>query len=139
MKPTIVFDLGGVLLDWNRSYLFQKIFSDPDEMKYFLDEVCSLEWNSQMDVEKSFLDAIDELIPQFPHYENQIRAYFERWEEMVVGDIPGTVKILRELKEAGYPLAALSNWSSETFPRIKDQYDFLGWFSPLLGLYFLFF
>jgi len=132
MKRTIVFDLGGVLLDWNRRYLYQKIFSNPDELDYFLEEVCSLEWNSHTDVDKSFQDAMDELVPRFPQYEEQIRAYFARWEEMIVGEFPGTVEVLRNLKEAGYPLAALSNWSSETFPRIKDQYEFLSWFSPLV-------
>lgn len=85
-----------------------------------------------MDVDKSFLDAIDELVPKFPQYEEQIRAYYPRWEEMIVGEFPGTVKILKELKEAGFPLAALSNWSSETFPRVKDQYEFLSWFNPLV-------
>ncbi|HDN04788.1 MAG TPA: HAD family phosphatase [Chloroflexi bacterium] len=132
MKKTIVFDLGGVLLDWNRRYLYQKIFSDQDELEYFLREICSLEWNAQMDVDKSFLDATDDLVLKYPEYETQIRAYFSRWEEMIGGDIPGTVEILGELKENSYPLAALSNWSSETFPRVKDQYEFLDWFSPLV-------
>jgi len=132
MKKTIVFDLGGVLIDWNRRHLYEKIFSDPDEMDYFLREVCSLEWNSQMDVDKSFLDAIDELVPKYPQYEEQIRAYFPRWEEMIGGVFQGTVNILRELKGGGYSLAALSNWSSETFPLVKDQYEFLSWFSPLV-------
>ncbi len=132
MKKTIVFDLGGVLIDWKPSHLYEKIFSDLDEMGYFLKEVCSPDWNSHMDVDKSFLDGIDELVPKFPQYEEQIRAYYLRWEEMIVGEFPGTVKILRELKEAGFPLAALSNWSSETFPRVKDQYEFLSWFNPLV-------
>ena len=132
MKKTIVFDLGGVLVDWNRRYLYQKIFSDQDELEYFLREICSLEWNAQMDVDKSFLDATDDLVLKYPEYETQIRAYFSRWEEMIRGDIPGTVEILGELKENSYPLAALSNWSSETFPRVKDQYEFLDWFSPLV-------
>ena len=132
MKKTIVFDLGGVLIDWNPRHLYEKIFSDLDEMEYFLKEVCSLDWNSQMDVDKSFLDGIDELVPKFPQYEEQIRAYYLRWEEMIGGEFLGTVEILRELKEAGYPLAALSNWSSETFPRVKDQHEFLSWFTPLV-------
>ena len=132
MKKTIVFDLGGVLIDWNPRHLYEKIFSDLDEMESFLKEVCSMDWNSQMDVDKSFLDAIDELVPKFPQYEEQIRAYYPRWEEMIGGVFQGTVKILRELKEAGFPLAALSNWSSETFPRVKDQYEFLSWFNPLV-------
>jgi len=132
MKPIIIFDLGGVLMDWDPRYLYNKIFSDADEMEYFLNEVCSPEWNAQTDVNKSFLDAIDELIPKFPQYEDQIRAYYSRWDEMIAGVIPGTVDILSELKDAGYTLAALSNWSSETFPGVKAQHDFMSWFSPLV-------
>ncbi len=132
MKKTIVFDLGGVLMDWDPRYLYNQIFSDPEEMEFFLREVCSPDWNAQTDVDKSFLDAIDELVPKYPQYEKQIRAYYPRWEEMIRGEISGTVEILRDLKEAGYPLAALSNWSSETFPRVKDQYEFLSWFTPLV-------
>ena len=130
MKQTIIFDLGGVLIDWNPRYLYRKIFPDREEMEYFLKSVCSLEWHVQMDGEKSFNDAISELIPHHPEYSEQIRAYFERWEEMIGGDIPGSVKILEELKDAGYPLAALSNWSSETFPFVNAKYEFLDWFDP---------
>ncbi len=132
MKKIIIFDLGGVLIDWDPRHLYRKIFSDTNELEYFLNEVCSLEWNSQMDVDKSFLDAIDDLIPKFPQYKEQIQAYFDRWEEMIAGVFPGTVEVLRELKDTGYPLAALSNWSSETFPLVKDQYEFLSWFNPLV-------
>ena len=124
MKKTVVFDLGGVLIDWNPRYLYRKIFPDPEEMEYFLTEVCSYEWNVTTDGNRTYQDAMDELVPKFPHYEAQIRAYFPRWEEMIAGEIPGTVEVLRELKEAGYPLAALPNWSAETFPRIMYHYEF---------------
>lgn len=129
---TIVFDLGGVLLDWDPRHLYQKIFSDPSEMEYFLRDICSPAWNAQMDGGKSFLDAADELVLRYPEYETQIRAYFPRWEEMVKGEFPQTVEILRELRDAKFPLAALSNWSSETFPRVRDKYEFLSWFDPLV-------
>ena len=132
MKKTIVFDIGGVLIDWNPRYLYEKIFTDPDELDFFLRAVCSPAWNATIDVGKSFWDAIDELVPLHPEYEDQIRAYFTRWDEMLGGDIPGTVEILKELKEAGYPLAVLSNFSSETLPIVEDQYGFLGWFEPLV-------
>ena len=132
MKKTIVFDLGGVLIDWDPRYLYSNIFSDQDEMEFFLRAVCSPEWNVQMDGEKAFNDAINELIPHHPEYTDQIRAYFNRWEEMIAGDIPETVKILAELKDAAYPLAALSNWSSETFPIVNARFEFLDWFEPLI-------
>ncbi len=132
MKETLVFDLGGVLIDWDPRFLYHKIFPNQDEMEYFLRAVCSPEWNLQMDGEKSFNDAINELIPHHPEYADQIRAYFNRWEEMIAGIIPETVKILVELKNADYPLAALSNWSSETFPVVNAKYEFLDWFKPLI-------
>ena len=132
MKKTIVFDLGGVLIEWDRRALFKKLFNDVNELDYFLTEVCSLEWNSHMDLGMSFEKAVEERILDFPGYAPQIKAYFERWEEMIPGSIPGAVKILKELKEAGYPLAVLSNWSAETFPKVWDRFEFLGWFNPIL-------
>jgi 2-haloacid dehalogenase len=128
----IVFDLGGVLLDWNPRHLYQKLFPDQEELDFFLAEVCSPSWNAQMDASKPFQEAIDELIIQHPGYSEQIQAYFSRWEEMMGGVIPETVDILRELKENGSDLAALSNWSAETFPRVRGKYDFLDWFDPLI-------
>ena len=132
MKKTIIFDLGGVLIEWDRRTLFKKIFTDGNELDYFLTEVCSPEWNSQLDLGVSFEKAVQERILDFPDYAPQIQAYFERWEEMITGSIPGTVKILEELKEAGYPLAVLSNWSAETFPKVRDRFEFLSWFNPLV-------
>jgi len=132
MKKTIVFDLGGVLLDWNPRYLYSQLFPDLEELDYFLEEVCSPAWNAQMDASKPFQEAIDELIPQHPAYSEQIQAYFTRWKEMMGGTIPGAVDILRELKYQGRPLAALSNWSTETFPKVKEDYEFLEWFDPLI-------
>lgn len=131
-KQTIIFDLGGVLIDWDPRYLYKQIFPDQEEMDFFLKAVCSPEWNAQMDGEKSFSDGIEELIPLHPEYANQIRAYFSRWEEMIGGVFSDTVQVLAELKDAGYPLAALSNWSSETFPIVNAKYEFLDWFEPLI-------
>jgi 2-haloacid dehalogenase len=132
MKKTIVFDIGGVLIDWNPRYLYQKIFSDPEEMEFFLREICSPEWNAQADAGKSYQDAIDELIPQYPDYEEPIRLFYQRWEEMIGGTFPQVIKILDDLRAAGYPLAALSNWPAETFPIVQAKYEFLDWFNPLL-------
>ena len=132
MKKTIIFDLGSVLIEWDRRALFTKLFNNVNELDYFLTEVCSLEWNSQIDLGMSFEKAVQERILEFPDYAPQIQAYIERWEEMIPGPIPGAVKILEELREAGYPLAALSNWSAETFPKVRDRFEFLNWFNPLL-------
>ncbi|MCD4672636.1 MAG: HAD family phosphatase [Anaerolineaceae bacterium] len=130
---TIIFDLGGVLIDWQRENLYEKMFANDDAgMRYFLDEVCSLEWNAQMDKGYPFAKAIDERAAQFPDYEEYIRAYWTRWEEMITGEINGTVDILASLREQGYPLAVLSNWSSETHARVYKQFDFLHWFDTVV-------
>jgi len=128
----LVFDLGGVLIDWNPRHLYRKLIPNESELEFFLSEVCSLEWNKQMDRGNSFLEAVDELAVVYPKYSKQIQAYYLRWEETIAGPILGTVKILERLKGAGYPLAALSNWSAETFPKVVDQFEFLNWFDPLV-------
>jgi 2-haloacid dehalogenase len=132
MKKTIIFDLGGVLVDWNPQHLFRKIFPDQEEMDFFLREVCSLEWNAQIDRGYPFKVAIAELTAEHPEYTDQINAYFDRWDEMISGSFPETVKILKEIKDAGYPLVGLSNWSGETLPRVAHQFEFLNWFDPLV-------
>ncbi len=129
---TLVFDLGGVLINWDPRRLYRKLIKDESEMDFFLAEVCSPEWNAQMDRGKSFQEAVDELELVYPKYTKQIQAYYSRWEEMIVGPVPGTVKILEGLRGAGYPLAALSNWSAETYPKVTKRFAFLSWFDPLV-------
>lgn len=133
MKPTIVFDLGAVLIDWDRRHLYEKMFNGrTDDLNYFLDHVCTLEWNGEMDAGRPFADAVADKIAEFPAYEPYIAAYHNRWEEMIVGPIDGTVRILAELLEASYPTAALSNWSAETFPIVQHQFEFLTWFDEVV-------
>ncbi len=132
-QPAIVFDLGGVLIDWQREHLYKKMFAGNEAgMQYFLDEVCSLEWNAQMDCGYPFARAIEERVKLFPEYEDYIRAYWTRWEEMVPGQISGTVDILAGLREQGYSLAVLSNWSAETHARVYKQFEFLHWFDEVV-------
>ncbi|MBX2874184.1 MAG: HAD family phosphatase [Saprospiraceae bacterium] len=130
---TIVFDLGGVLIDWDPAYLYRKMFDDPKEMEYFLTEVCTPSWNAEQDAGRSWEEAINLLLPDFPKYETEIRAFFGRWTEMLGGPIDGTVDILSAIKEGGrYRLYALTNWSAETFPYAIERYDFLQWFEGIL-------
>ena len=132
MKKTIIFDLGGVLIDWNPTYYFQDVFSDQAELDFFLEEICSPAWNALMDQGKTFKQSVIDLSEEHPEYADQIQAYSDHWIDMIGGPIPDTVKILEELKEAGYRLAALSNWSAETFPKVAHRFEFLDWFDPLI-------
>jgi 2-haloacid dehalogenase len=133
MKPAIVFDLGGVLIDWDPRHLYRKMFNgNRAEMDYFLSEVCPMRWNAELDGGRPFAEAIAAKIQEHPAYAPYIAAYHARWEEMVVGPVTGTVELLAELKAAGYPLFALSNWSMETFPIVRHRFEFLDWFEEIL-------
>ena len=132
-KPLIVFDLGAVLIDWNPRYLYRELLDgDEQAIEYFLNEVCSPAWNIQQDAGRPFAEAIDGLIQQFPEHRELITAYFERWEDMLGGPIEDSVAILQQIKALGFPVAALSNWSAETFPVARRRYSFLNWFDELV-------
>jgi 2-haloacid dehalogenase len=128
-KQAVVFDLGGVLIDWNPRHLYRKMFDGDEEgMERFLSEICTSEWNARQDEGRSFAEATEELIARHPEQAELVRAFFDRWPEMVGGAINETVEILAELKGAGREIYALSNWSAETFPYARDRFQFLDWF-----------
>src|SRR5687768_8083037 len=114
---TVVFDLGAVLIDWDPRYVYRDLFpGDTAGMEAFLAEVTSSTWNHQMDAGKPWADAVAELVALHPERRELIEAYWHRWPDMLRGEIPGTVVVLRELHDAGLRLFALTNWSAETFP-----------------------
>lgn len=130
---TIIFDLGAVLIDWNPRHLYRKIFSSEDEMETFLSEVCTSDWNETQDEGRTLAEGTDLLVSAFPHHEENIRAYYDRWNEMLGGEIEGTKNILYQLKQSGqYKLYALTNWSDETFPIAWAMYPSLHWFDGIV-------
>ena len=133
MINTIIFDLGGVLIDWNPRYLYQKIFSTEEEIKWFLENVCTPEWNEKQDAGRSFEEATEELVLRFPDHETAIRAWYGRWQETINGPIHDTVEILKTIKDSNqYRLYALTNWSAETFPWALNNFHFLHWFEGIV-------
>lgn len=130
---TVIFDLGGVLIDWNPRYLYRKIFKTEEEINWFLENVCTPEWNDQQDAGRSFEEATEELVTKFPEHELAIRAWYGRWNETINGRIHETVELLKEIKESKkYKLYALTNWSAETFPWALDNFEFLHWFEGIV-------
>ncbi|HMN91585.1 MAG TPA: HAD family phosphatase [Saprospiraceae bacterium] len=130
---TIIFDLGGVLIDWNPAYVFREIFDDAEEMCYFFEHICTHDWNIQQDAGRPLAEATEEKVAEFPAYEAQIRAYYGRWREMLGGAITETVDILTALRQQDkYRLLALTNWSHETFPTALELFDFLHWFEGIV-------
>ena len=132
MKPVFIFDVGGVLVDWNPRHLYRKIFSSEKEMEYFLTEVCPPAWNETLDAGRPFKEACDEKIAKYPQYKEAIDAYRTRWQEMISGPVAGTAQIVQELKEKGYALYALSNFSAETFPPTKKRFDVFSLFDGIV-------
>jgi 2-haloacid dehalogenase len=128
----VVFDIGGVLLDWDPRYLYRSLFEDEPAMERFLAEVCTPDWNTALDAGRPFAEAVAELSGKFPGQRELIVAYDTRWVEMVRGAIGGTVEVLHELRAAGVPLYALSNWSAEKFRLMRDRHEFLAWFDGLV-------
>ena len=130
----IIFDLGGVLIDWNPEYVYLKEFNnDRKKMKWFFDNICTFDWNENQDAGYPLKKATEERIKLFPQYENLIRIYYGRWKEMLGGPINLTVDILKRIKkENKLNVFALTNWSAETFPTALKKFDFLNLFDGII-------
>jgi 2-haloacid dehalogenase len=128
----VLFDLGGVLIDWDPRHLYRKLVADEAFVEWFLAEVCSPEWNAAQDAGRSWAEATAEAIARHPEQEALIRAYSERWPEMVAGDIPESVAVLEALADRDLPLYALTNWSAETFHHARDRFGWLRHFRDIL-------
>jgi len=126
---TVIFDLGNVLVHWNPANLYDKIFSDKKDRDYFLNNVATMDWHSEQDAGRSPQEATELLVKEHPDWAHPIRAFYARWKEMFAGPIEGSVEILKELKEKGYKLYALSNWNAELFNDTIDDFPFLQWFN----------
>ena len=133
MVRNVIFDLGGVLIDWQPSRLYNTIFDTPEEIEWFLSNICTMEWNVLQDAGRSLHDATKVLQEKHPEWHDEIAAYYDRWPEMLVGPISGTVEILSILKQRrSHRLFALTNWSAETFPIALEKYEFLQYFEGIV-------
>jgi len=133
MLSTIIFDLGGVLIDWNPEYVFREVIPDKERRRYFFENICTPDWNIEQDAGRSLEEGTALLVAQHPAWEAEIRSFYGRWAEMLGGPIEETVELLRELRDLGtHRLLALTNWSAETFPVALERYDFLQWFEGIV-------
>jgi 2-haloacid dehalogenase len=121
----ILFDFGNVLLEWNPRYIYRRYFPDDEAaMEQFLQEVNFMDWNAQQDKGRTFAEGVAQLSGEFPHYSHLIQAYHDNWKESIGRSLEGTVEIMKRLKQAGYSVYGLSNWSAETFPLVRDKFGF---------------
>lgn len=121
----LIFDFGGVLIDWNPHYVYDPYFGDRAKADWFLTNICTMEWNGEVDAGKPMAEATAELVARFPEWKKEIEMYFGRWIEMIGKAIPGMYELLLELKARGHRLFGLSNWSAETFVQIKEDFPAL--------------
>ena len=128
----VVFDLGGVLIDWDPRHLYRRLFDDANEMERFLNDVATPAWNREQDAGRPLADATAELAARHPQQRGMIEAFYARWPEMLGDAIDGSVDILAAVRATGVPVYALSNWSAETFPVTRGRYPFLDWFDGVL-------
>jgi 2-haloacid dehalogenase len=131
-RSVAIFDLGGVLIEWNPRYLYRKLFDDERAMEDFLANVCTTEWNERQDAGRSFEEATRELLPRHADKLDLIEAWRRRFDEMIPGAIDGAVDVLAQLKRRAVPLYAISNWSAETFPSQRARFSFLDWFDDIV-------
>jgi 2-haloacid dehalogenase len=129
---TVVFDLGGVLIDWDPRHLYRQLFADEADMEAFLNEVATQEWNAQQDAGRPWAEAVAALVARYPDQRELIEAFHGRWPEMLGGPVEDTVDVLAQLRQTGLRLYALSNWSAETFPIARRRYPFLEWFEGIV-------
>ncbi|MBC8724401.1 HAD-IA family hydrolase [Paraburkholderia sp. 31.1] len=121
----VVFDFGGVLIDWSPEYLYRELIPDELERRWFLTHVCSMDWVIRQDGGQPIVEATDELIARFPDHEPLIRAFYERWHQMVAGVLDDGIALMEKLEAAEVPLFGLTNWSAETFPYAWEHYPVL--------------
>src|SRR5215469_531478 len=131
-RSIVVFDLGGVLIDWNPRHLYRKLIADEAAMEHFLGTVCTQAWNERQDAGRTFSEAAALLRALHPHHAELIDAFGLRFDEMMKGPIEGSVSILETLHRRGVPLYALSNFSHETFPLARRRFDFLKLFRGMV-------
>jgi 2-haloacid dehalogenase len=128
----VIFDLGGVLIDWSPYHLYRKLFGSDREIAEFLEEIDLFHWLRGVDADKPFAKGVAELSARLPHRADLIEAYWQRWPETLNGTFDDTLAIVEELRASGLPLYVISNWSRETWHHATDRFAFLDWFDDLV-------
>jgi 2-haloacid dehalogenase len=128
----LIFDLGGVVVDWDPRHLYDRLIPDPGRRRVFLTEICSPEWNRLLDGAVPMEEMVQRRCAEFPDWVAEIRAYRDRWPEMLGRTVAGTPELLEELRAAGAPLFAVTNWSADTFPAACERFEVFGVFTDIV-------
>jgi 2-haloacid dehalogenase len=129
---SVVFDLGNVLIEWNRDFLYRTLIPDVERRAWFLENITNMEWNAGLDRGRSFDEAVAELSAKHPEWMVEIEAFRDRWVETMGDADAEAVALVAELRDAGVPVYALTNWSAETFPHAQARFEWLEWFDGII-------
>jgi len=124
-SPTVVFDVGNVLIRWDPRLLYRDLIPEPERLDWFMQNVCTAAWNIEQDRGRSWEEAVALLVTEHPEWEREIRAYDERWHETVPGIIEDSVATLKELKARGDKVYAITNFSREKWAESLIRFPFL--------------
>jgi 2-haloacid dehalogenase len=127
----IIFDFGGVLVDWNPRHLYKSHFKDENEMEYFLKNICTEDWNLEQDRGRTLKEGTILLQSKFPEFHAMIQLFYDEWETMLKSEIPETVSLLYKLKTK-YKIYGLTNWSAETISIAYDRFPFFKEFDGIV-------
>lgn len=125
MIKNLIFDYGGVLLDWNPHYLYDPYFGDVEKAEWFLENICTYEWNAQHDNGRPVAEGTAELVAAHPEWKKEIEMYYGEFIKMMGGQISGMEEYVKHLKDKGFRIFGLSNWSEETFALVRPLYPVL--------------
>ncbi|GGP24803.1 HAD family hydrolase [Silvimonas amylolytica] len=128
----VVFDLGGVLFDWDADYVYRELIPDEVARKHFLGHICNGAWRLKQDAGQSLQAGTDELAAAHPQHEMLIRLFYRRWPEMLRGTLPEGMAIFDALRHADIPVYALTNWAADTWPYTLSHYPFLQGFRRIV-------
>lgn len=124
-NPTVVFDVGNVLLRWDARLIYRALIPDPERLDWFMQNVCTMAWNIEQDRGRSWEEAVASLVAEHPEWEREIKAYDERWHDSIPEAIAGSVAVLEELKARGDSVYAITNFSREKWAECLIRFPFL--------------
>ena len=131
--PTVVFDLGNVLIRWDPRPALAAGVGDAEAARLLAAEDFDFAaWNAAQDAGRSFADGVAEVARSHPHWAEHVAAYGPNFAASITGEVEDTVRVLRDLHGAGVPLVALTNWAAETFPHARERFDFLELFDDIV-------
>ena len=129
----VVFDLGGVLISWDPVKAVAAAVGTARATAFVADpDFDFAAWNRANDSGRTLDEAEQVAIASHAHYRDEVLAYREHFGDSLVGEVPGSVAILRELHDAQVPLFALTNWSADLFPVALEQFQFLELFEDII-------